>query len=116
MAGTRARVRRIGRLYAVLTFGGMAATVYLAYRGGGLDAALPALPPTFAVAFLTWAAYRDDRSEAARRALPAVAEELAGAVQVQWSAELGRRLLVRPLPLRSPGPRHQRSCRFRGGS
>ncbi|WP_370418039.1 NACHT domain-containing protein [Streptomyces sp. QH1-20] len=76
----------------------MAATVYLAYRSGGLDAALPALPPTLAVAFLTWAAYRDDRSEAARRELPAVAEELAGAVQVQWSAELGRRRLVRPLP------------------
>ncbi|MEV5137732.1 NACHT domain-containing protein [Streptomyces syringium] len=96
MAG--ARVRRVGRLFALLTFGGMAAAAYLAHRGGGLDAALPALPPTLAVAFLAWFTYRDDRSEAARRELPAAAEELAGAVQVQWSAELGRHRLVRPLP------------------
>ncbi|WP_171165545.1 NACHT domain-containing protein [Streptomyces sp. I05A-00742] len=96
--GIRGRLRRAGRLFAVLTGGGIAASVHLAVRGDGLDAALPALPPTFAVAFLSWLGYRDDREEAARRELDAVANDLAGVLKGQWSTELGHRRLVRPLP------------------
>ncbi|TQE34669.1 NACHT domain-containing protein [Streptomyces ipomoeae] len=96
--GTRALIRRTGRFYALLTCGGLVAAVYLAYSGDGLAAALPALPPTVAGAFLAWAAFRGDRIEAARRELPAAATDLAGAVRQQWEAELKRRRLVRPIP------------------
>ncbi|WFB05733.1 NACHT domain-containing protein [Streptomyces sp. LX-29] len=89
---------RTRRLYVLLTLGGLVAAVCLAYSAGELAAALPALPPTVAGAFLTWAAFSGDRIEGARRELPSAAQELAGAVRQQWDAELSRQRLVRPIP------------------
>ncbi len=105
LAGRRP-TRRTGAVFLALLFASVAAALYLAHRyqlgeaqtlvavlvGGGAPAAL----------YLAWAAYRDDRRDAARGDglnLAEVADQLAVAVGAQWAAEVAVHQLNDPYPL-----------------
>jgi len=99
-----ARVRRTGAIAVVLLVGSAVAAVVLArYYHLGTTATLVGLVggvTALTGLWLTWAAYRDDREEAAGGLdLAGVANKLASQVRRQWEDEAAIRQLNDPYPL-----------------
>lgn len=94
------RVRRVGLVYLGLLAAGAVGALLAARRLDDPAAVLAALLPTAAGAYLAWATFRADRSEAAAAAGPgAVADQLCTAVRLQWEAEARLRRLDDPCAL-----------------
>ncbi|WP_078559565.1 NACHT domain-containing protein [Streptomyces sp. PRh5] len=99
--GTGWRTRRVGVLYLVLAVGGMAGAVCIAFRSDlRVAETAAALLPSVGGLYLSWAAFRADRREAADGyGLDRIADRLAVAVRGQWESEAGVRRLNDPYPL-----------------
>ncbi|MEV6007024.1 NACHT domain-containing protein [Streptomyces sp. NPDC051976] len=108
--GTDARARRDGLVYLVLAVGGLAGALLVAYGFGlGVPQMAAAVLPSLGGLYLSWAAFRSGRLDAAARHTPQTsADQLAVAVRGQWESEVRVRRLNDPYPLpvarRAAGP------------
>ena len=94
------RVRRVGLVYLGLLTAGAIGALLVARRLDDPASVLAALLPTAAGAYLAWAAFRADRTEAAGTDGPgALADRLSTAVRLQWEAEARVRRLDDPYAL-----------------
>ncbi|MEU1502890.1 hypothetical protein [Streptomyces sp. NPDC005732] len=109
---TRSRTRRPAAIYAVLQVVSVALALWLSkhFQVARLSATLVALAPTVPTAYLAWAAFRDDRREAAADTdawagfVPAAVVILYRVARRAW-AVVQRGRALRRLPALSMGDR-----------